>query len=98
MQDLQGASRTTGGIFRGQALGNALNAADFISMNNAEPLVVKGIVNIFTANSMESASHLPLSKPISTMKVVFTRDSNLFVETLIKRKAGHAGIYFYYII
>lgn len=97
MDDPQGASHTTGSIFRGQALGNALNAADFASANDAEHLAIKGIVNIFTADSMESASQLLLSKPMSTMKVDFTRDSNSLISTLLKRRATHPGILHYYI-
>jgi hypothetical protein len=37
---LQGASRTTGGIFRGKALGNKLNHADFEDENDSGPFMV----------------------------------------------------------
>ena len=33
-----GASRTTGGVFRGRAVGNALNAADYSSRNQRDYL------------------------------------------------------------
>ncbi len=45
---LHGASRTSGGLFRGQATGNALNAADFSDSNNNESIgPVRGQINIY---------------------------------------------------
>jgi hypothetical protein len=45
---LHGASRTSGGLFRGQATGNALNAADFSNSNNNESIgPVRGQINIY---------------------------------------------------
>ena len=45
---LHGASRTTGGQFRGQATGNILNAADFSNSNNNEYIgPVRGQINIY---------------------------------------------------
>ena len=45
---LHGASRTSGGIFRGQATGNVLNAADFSNPNNNEYIgPVRGQINIY---------------------------------------------------
>ncbi len=95
---MRGASRTTGGVFRGRALGNAPNAADLRGIDEAEPLSMKGIVNIFTAHSMEDASQILVSKPISTIKVKVTYDSNELVEILMKRKAGAAGTFNSYIM
>ena len=45
---LHGASRTSGGIFRGHATGNVLNAADFLNPNNNEYIgLVHGQINIY---------------------------------------------------
>jgi hypothetical protein len=45
---LHGASRTSGGISRGQATGNFLNAADFSSANKNDYIgPVRGQINIY---------------------------------------------------
>src|SRR6266699_246073 len=45
---LHGASSTSGCLFRGQATGNALNAADFSDSNNNESIgPVRGQINIY---------------------------------------------------
>jgi hypothetical protein len=45
---LHGASRTSGGIFRGHATGNVLNAADFLNTDNDEYIgPVRGQINIY---------------------------------------------------
>ena len=45
---LYGASCISGGIFRGQAVGNALNAADFSDPNNNDYIGhVHGQINIY---------------------------------------------------
>ena len=45
---LYGASRTSGGVFRGQAVGNSLNAADFLNPDNNNYIgPVQGQVNIY---------------------------------------------------
>src|SRR6266567_4511732 len=45
---LHGASHTSGGLFQGQATGNALNAADFSDSNNNESIgPVHGQINIY---------------------------------------------------
>src|SRR6267143_2016294 len=45
---LHGASRTSGGIFRGHATGNVLNAADFLNTDNDEYIgPVHGQINIY---------------------------------------------------
>src|SRR6266699_3553856 len=47
---LHGASRTSGGIFRGHATGNVLNAADFLNTDNDEYVgPVRGQINIYLA-------------------------------------------------
>ena len=46
--NLHGASRISGGVFRGQAVGNVLNAADFSNLNNNNYIgPVRGQVNIY---------------------------------------------------
>ena len=45
---LHGASRTSGGVFRGQAVGNSLNAADFSNLGNDDYIgPVQGQINIY---------------------------------------------------
>ena len=45
---LYGASHTSGGVFRGQAVGNSLNAADFLNSDNNNYIgPVQGQVNIY---------------------------------------------------
>ena len=47
--DLQGASRTTGGIFRGQVQGNVFNFADSVKIKDQEGPVM-GKVLIYTTH------------------------------------------------
>ena len=45
---LHGASRTSGGVFQGQAVGNSLNAADFSNLGNDDYIgPVQGQINIY---------------------------------------------------
>ena len=45
---LHGASRISGGVFRGQAVGNSLNAADFSNLENDDYIgPVQGQINIY---------------------------------------------------
>lgn len=58
--NLQGTSRTTGGIFRGRALGNVFNHADAFDILANDKVDQKGIVQVY-------ASHTD-SRPLMTMK------------------------------
>lgn len=62
--NLQGASRTTGGIFRGRALGNVFNHADAFDIMDYGKLDQKGIVQVYTSHTD--------SKPLMTMKHTMT--------------------------
>jgi hypothetical protein len=49
---LHGSSRTSGGVFRGQAAGNALNAADFSNSGNNDYVgPVRGQINIYLSQN-----------------------------------------------
>lgn len=95
LADLQGASRVTGGLFRGQALGNALNAADFVNPD-VEHLTIKGVINVFNANSMATAPDPTLSKATSTIKLAFIQNSPKLVDVLLKRHATQLGMFSLY--
>lgn len=46
--DLKGASRISGGLFRGRALGNALNAADLSAESSTNNMAtIRGLVSIY---------------------------------------------------
>lgn len=76
-ENLQGASRTTGGVFRGRALGNVFNHADaFGSMAN-EHMDRKGTVQVY-------ASHTDL-KPLMTMKHKVTTTLGPILHSLSRR-------------
>ena len=66
--DLQGASRTTGGVFRGRAVGNVLNVADAVMMSTAEDPgpAITGRVLIYE-NKTDN-------EPAFTMKHIVTSD------------------------
>lgn len=53
-KDLQGASRTHGGIFRGRAHGNQHNMDDFQDFTD-EPLPILGKVHVYVSNSKDPA-------------------------------------------
>ncbi|KAG6904291.1 hypothetical protein DXG01_011149, partial [Tephrocybe rancida] len=49
-RDLQGASRTTGGIFRGRAHGNVFNHADVDDFIESDVIPTKGEVHLYTSH------------------------------------------------
>lgn len=67
---LQGASRTTGGIIRGRAYGNALNHADFIEFGSVNELPLpsvsqQGRVHVYTASDQASPA-MSFKHPITS--------------------------------
>jgi hypothetical protein len=73
---LHGASRTTGGSFRGQATGNLLNAADFSNPDNNQYIgPVHGQINIYLSqdnppklspDSLTAYAHVPYDYAANT--------------------------------
>jgi hypothetical protein len=64
---LHGSSRTSGGAFRGQAAGNALNAADFSNCGNNDYIgPVRGQINIYLSQNdpatLSPASLVPYAR------------------------------------
>jgi hypothetical protein len=64
---LHGSSRTSGGVFRGQAAGNALNAADFSNSGNNDYIgPVHGQINIYLSQNdpatLSPASLIPYAR------------------------------------
>ena len=68
VNSLQGASRVSGGIVRGQALGNKLNHADLELLNQPALPNTKGTVNVYT--SITSVRGDPIAmKPSMTIQI-----------------------------
>ena len=53
-EDLQGASHTHGGIFRGHAHGNQHNIEDYPDLRD-DPLPIAGKVHVYFSNSQDPA-------------------------------------------
>lgn len=53
-KDLQGASRTHGGIFRGRAHGNQHNIEDYPDLRD-DPLPIPGKVHVYVSTSQDPA-------------------------------------------
>lgn len=85
--DLQGASRTTGGIFSGKALGNTPNAADFSAMEStSNAAVVQAIVAIFHSPTGPGNAGKPLKdEPDFRIKVEFTVNPQVLCDLLLER-------------
>ena len=67
---LQGASRTTGGVFRGKALGNELSHADTPEVfGGHEVKPVKGDIRVFTSLADPTNLKLEWFEPLSTLEV-----------------------------
>lgn len=67
--DLQGASRTVGGIFRGRAHGNVLNQADFDNMEDDNPIPIPGKVHLYVTPSSNPADWNILSMSCQLVKM-----------------------------
>ena len=64
---LHGSSRTTGGISRGRAFGNHLNAADLAEAHDISNVPVQGTVRIYFSEinpSLLSPEHMAVSATI----------------------------------
>jgi len=81
---LQGASRTSGGIIRGKALGNVLSLADAPEVLSEKVKPVKGEVRIFT--SLADPTHL---KPVLVAKINTTTS---LIETLNQMRKKYLPI------
>ncbi|KAJ8701364.1 hypothetical protein PTI98_000160 [Pleurotus ostreatus] len=75
LEDLQGASRTMGGVARGKAMGIALNMADFDTNMESDAPPVMGMVHVFKngASPLEGPTPLAVKVPIkNTLGPVLT--------------------------
>ncbi|KAJ8695596.1 hypothetical protein PTI98_008186 [Pleurotus ostreatus] len=75
LEDLQGASRTMGGVARGKAMGVALNMADFDTNMESDAPPVMGMVHVFKngASPLEGPTPLVVKVPIkNTLGPVLT--------------------------
>jgi hypothetical protein len=89
--EFNGASRTTGGIFRGKAVGNALDMADFnMELESVPALTDTGKVLLFTSHekdaepmSMKFRANEPLSSVLSGLGKLYSpikhRNSHIYV-------------------
>jgi hypothetical protein len=68
---LHGSSRTTGGILRGRALGNALNAADF-NDGGDELYPNLGKVLVYSSNQDPANLSIQTMKPSAFIKHIVT--------------------------
>lgn len=83
-RNLHGASRTVGGIFRGHAVGNVYNNADFNEMMGFDTLgPVKGKVYLFIS-SADPATINPVVVPPS---MVFKQDLGLNFSVILQKLA-----------
>ncbi|KJA12988.1 hypothetical protein HYPSUDRAFT_60136 [Hypholoma sublateritium FD-334 SS-4] len=96
--DLQGASRITGGVFRGKALGNAPNAADIAHAGTEEDwLPTLGSVFIFLAMNGPQNAPSPDDQPESfKVKVNFTLRSKVLCDNLVEHQTIQSGMMFYF--
>jgi hypothetical protein len=78
--DLQGASRTTGGIFRGRALGNVFNVGDCKDDLESNIGSMVGKVKVFMAGEDPSTK-----KPQMTLKVKVGGDLAPVLDAVAKR-------------
>lgn len=94
--DLQGASRISGGLFRGKALGNALNAADIDQAILApDSVTVPGIVSVYHApNGVQHAPNPPASQGGFNVKVNFTLNPKVLCNILVARQSIGEGMKF----
>jgi hypothetical protein len=91
---LQGASRTTGGIFRGKALGNHLNHADFEHDDPDAIMLIKPKLTFKVFVYVEYGDVLAMSRvpdfdsqiPIT---VFFLSDTSPFAQPLLKKAAQY---------
>lgn len=71
--ELQGASRTSGGILRGRAHGNVFNFADVTDVLKQDPdyrMASKGKVYIYSSSSNPTTLSPEMMKPMATVKVI----------------------------
>ncbi|KAJ8703273.1 hypothetical protein PTI98_001910 [Pleurotus ostreatus] len=61
LEDLQGASRTMGGVARGKAMGVALNMADFDTNMESDAPPVMGMVHVFKNGALPLEGPTPLA-------------------------------------
>ncbi|KAG6912827.1 hypothetical protein DXG01_011734, partial [Tephrocybe rancida] len=66
--DLQGASRTTGGIFRGRAHGNVFNHADMDDFIGSDVIPTKGEVHLYTSHGDPQQTDPSKVKPTMFVK------------------------------
>lgn len=81
---LQGASRTTGGIFRGRALGNVFNFADADVEDKEGP--VMGKVRIYTEHVIPTQV-----SPFTSVTVKVTRQLGLILKKVATRYRSMSG-------
>ncbi|KAF8952537.1 hypothetical protein BDZ97DRAFT_1930684 [Flammula alnicola] len=95
---LQGASRITGGIFRGRAAGNAPNMADFGSTKTSDNLgYVRGMLFMYTSPSSVGALDIAITKVDFQIRCEVTEDVMELVTEILKRDSSLEGkpIYFH---
>ena len=71
-ENLQGASRTSGGIFRGHAQGNVFNLADVADVLKQDPgygVAPKGRVYVYSSPLNPTTLEPAKMKPMATVKV-----------------------------
>lgn len=93
--DLQGASRISGGIFRGRATGNAPNAADLSAIASASDAVaVRGTASVYQCSTGPGDAGKPgEDKADFTIKVEFTLDPQVLCDLLLQHGSISPGKY-----
>lgn len=93
--DLKGASRTSGGLFRGHAVGNALNSADLPGMPSASnTATVRGLVSVYQAISGPGDVGNPADSEANfKVKVTFTLKAQELCDMLLKQGSINQGKY-----
>lgn len=93
--DLKGASRTVGGLFRGNASGNALNAADYPETEDFGAITIKGLLFIYKSPTADTAPDPSTARSTVRSRVVFTRDALVLATAIIKQHIAVKGMFIY---